>query len=447
MGKYFEMAPRQRKYELRNSLWSKPLLYVLAAGILALITIFIDLWIDLSGRIGFFTFTYDTTQLLMSTLIGSVLLLSAFTLNILLVVLTTFSGQYSPRMLQDFVADKQTQHFVGAFNGNFIYILIMFLFINNYQKEQFFLVPLVTILLTLVSALIFLFFINHSIYWMQVHNVTNRMRGQSEAILETAVKEDMEELKVEKTGDLLESYRQDAIVVAAAQSGYIQLVDFHGMVEEAEKDEIIIELHERIGNFLLTGNPLFSYWGPGAAAVDEDKYSTFILFGNKELEIQDNNFAMSKLAELAVTSMGNGDPRSAISAIYQLANLMQTIESKIQFVPYLGGKDKQVRVITQQQHFDDALYRGFGMIRHYAKDDLPIIMEIISTLRMLADSSSAEFHEPIWGFAANTIANVSQDIIYDIDRDLLLTRLHQLAAATGHESEYEVLKEQVEGQN
>lgn len=442
--KYFQMSQRQRKYEISMALWHVPLLYIGAAIVIATVTIFIDMYFDIPSQSAFFIFDFQTTRSLVSTLISSVLLLSAFTLNILLVLLTTFSGQFSPRMLQNFIADRQTQHYVGIFNGSFIYVLLMFLFISNFQNDDFVLVPIITVLLTFITAVIFLFFINHAIYWMQMHNVTFNMKTTSEEIVQNTLTKDMENLKKMEAGDLKETFRETAKVVNAPLAGYIQLVDFQGMVSRAQKDNIIIELHEKVGSFILPNNPLFSYWGEGAERVDEEAYKDCILFGNKELEIQDNDSAMSKIAEVAIKAINNGDPRSAINAIYQLANLMQTIDQYITFAPYLADSEEQVRVITQPQLFVDSLYRGFGMIRHYAKDDLPIIIEIISSLRMLAKASHPMRHTDIWSFAENTVTNVSQDIIYDIDRNLLLDKIYQLAKITENEKGYYKLEKILE---
>lgn len=438
--KYFHMSGRQRKHEISMSLWNVPLMYIAAAVIVAAATIFIDIYFDVPAQSDFYVFDYQTTQSLVSTLISSVLLLSAFTLNILLVLLTTFSGQFSPRMLQNFIADRQTQHYVGIFNGSFIYVLLIFLFISNFQNNDFVLVPIITVLLAFVTAVIFLFFINHAIYWMQVHNVTFNMKRTSEKIIQNTLTTDVEKLKKVESGNLKENFRGKTTQVRTDFAGYLQLVDFAGMVSKAQEDDIIIEFHEKVGNFMLNNNPLFSYWGEGAAEVDEEGYRDFILYGNKELEIQDNDSAMSKLAEVAIKAADNGDPRSAINAIYQLANLMQTIDHHITFAPYLADANGEVRVITPPQRFADSLYRGFGMIRYYAKDNLPIIIEIIASLRMLAQGADPTRHADIWRFAENTIMNVSQDIVYDTDRNLLLEKVYHLAKITGNEKEYSKLE-------
>ncbi|WP_272030573.1 MULTISPECIES: DUF2254 family protein [Oceanobacillus] len=124
----------------------------------------------------FFKAEFETTRLLISSLIGGILTLSAFTLNSLLVVLTTFSGQFSPRLLQNFVKDKHTQHILGVFNGSFVYVLIMFLFISSKPVDYFTAVPFVTVLIAFFTAIVFIYFINHATTWMQVHNITDMMK-------------------------------------------------------------------------------------------------------------------------------------------------------------------------------------------------------------------------------------------------------------------------------
>lgn len=70
LRKYFLMSKRQRKYEIALSLWYKPLLYVALAIAAAIITIFIDTQFNLPLRYTLFSYDFETTRTLMSTLIA-----------------------------------------------------------------------------------------------------------------------------------------------------------------------------------------------------------------------------------------------------------------------------------------------------------------------------------------------------------------------------------------
>ncbi|UOQ93925.1 DUF2254 domain-containing protein [Halobacillus shinanisalinarum] len=142
LKKYLQMSKRQRKMQM--TLWYMHIIYIGLALFLVAATLFMDLVVDLAPYAQeLFHFSASVTRTLVSTLIGGILTLSAFTLNSLLVVLTTFSGQFLPRMLLNFISDKQTQHALGIFNGSFIYVLVLSWFIGSSEKEVFVTVPMV----------------------------------------------------------------------------------------------------------------------------------------------------------------------------------------------------------------------------------------------------------------------------------------------------------------
>lgn len=440
--KYFLMSKRQRKHEIRLTLWHIPLLYVVGAMVISGTTMYLDVGLGLPFHTELFAVNFETTRLLVSTLIGSILFLSVLTLNILLVLLTMYSDLFSPRMMEDFISDRVTQNFIGLFNGNFIYVLLIFLFMSGSRNLEFVVVPIITVLLTLLTAVGFIFFINHATNWMLVHNVTSYMRTKSEEITRNSISVDTEKHKVIEPGDLKEAWNKKKKIVQTARSGYIQLIDFPSFIEKAEEDDIIIEIHEKIGDFILDGMPLFSYWGKETTDIDEEWYRKLIIVGHKGTEIQDFNASMSKLAEVAIKSIGNSDPKSAINSIHQLTDLMQAVDASYTFSSYLAGSDGQVRVITKPQRFKDFLYGGLGFIRHYAPDNFPVIIEIISSLRMLARSIDPIRHEDIWRFAENTIRNISASLVYELDRKFLLEALKQLAETTNHMDEFYQLEDE-----
>ncbi|BCB05574.1 hypothetical protein KH172YL63_37070 [Bacillus sp. KH172YL63] len=377
------------------------------------------------------------TRTLVSTLIGAVLTLSAFTLNSLLVVLTMFSGQFSPRMLLDFISDKQTQHALGIFNGSFVYVLLVFLFIGNSDKEIFVAAPVMTIGLAFLCAVTFIFFINHASTWMQVHNITFNMKQVSEVMIHQTLKNDLEAHRTTERGDIMEEEKKHALHVTSKWSGYIQLVDFQGMILRAQEENLVIQLHYKVGDFVLAGNELLSIWGPDTEAVSTDAYLAFIEIGHKETEIQDLQMGIHKLAEVAIKALGNDDPKTASNTIDQMADLMRTVEDQLSFTPYLIDEEDRVRVILQSEAFDYYLYRGFGYIRHYAKDNHLIITEIVRALALIAETIPKSKHRDLWEFACNTIDHIEREVIYELDKTFLLQELHKLARLTRHLEAYQ----------
>ncbi|WP_347551104.1 DUF2254 domain-containing protein [Pseudalkalibacillus hwajinpoensis] len=437
LRKYFEMSKRIRQHELQSTLWYMPGIYILGAFIFVAITLYLDLVLELSQYTpNMIRTTAQPTRLLISALIGGILTLSAFTLNSLLVVLTTFSGQFSPRMLINFVADRTTQHFIGIFHGSFVYVLIIFLFITSKEDEYFVAIPGMTVLLAFVTVVTFIFFINHATSWMQVHNIATNMKEGSISIVRKTLRNDLEQFRCEEPGDLMEKERETQSLILAPESGYIQLVDFKSMIDEAKKDQVIVKLHNKVGDYVLKDNRFFSYWGPGAERVNPEKYSSFIELGYKETEIQDLKMGMTKLAEIGVKSLGNNDPQTATTVIHQMADLLLEVEKDITFTPYLADHEGQVRVAMDTEDFNFYLYRGFGYLRHYAGDNYPIITEIIIALSMVSQSISNDKLDAVWDFAKNSMDHIPKEFIYHLDRDYLLKKLSDLASFTHHEEDY-----------
>ena len=49
--------------------------------------------------------------------------------------------------------------------------------------------------------------------------------------------------------------------------------------------------------------------------VDEDKYLAFFSVRKKQTEVQDIEFSINKLVEVAIRALGNYDPKTATTAI------------------------------------------------------------------------------------------------------------------------------------
>ncbi|MGI8316456.1 DUF2254 domain-containing protein [Halobacillus mangrovi] len=441
LRKYFQMSKRQRKHEVQSAIWYMPLFYISMSIVFVAATLILDMIVELDQyTFEFFRISGDITRMLVSTLIGGILTLSAFTLNSLLVVLTTFSGQFSPRMLLNFISDRRTQHALGIFNGSFVYVLLVFLFVGNKTKEAYVAVPIITVALAFIAAVTFIYFINHATTWMQVHNITETMKQSSESIINKTLSEELETYRTEEPGDLMEDERDREKGLDSVGSGYIQIVNYKSMIEEARKDNIIIKFHSQVGDYILEGNQMLSYWGPGANQVDEAKYCRMIEIGHKETELQDIQMGMHKLAEIAIKSLGNDDPKTASDTIFRMAELMLTVEDYITFTPYLKDEEGQVRLILLSESFEYYIYRGFGYIRHYARDNHLIITELISALAMVAESIDPSKHDRIWEFACNTLDHIEQEIIYNLDKVFLLNAVKKLADLTDHQFDYNAIE-------
>ncbi|MBN9654212.1 DUF2254 domain-containing protein [Halobacillus sp. GSS1] len=435
------MSKRQRKSELKSTIWFMPFWYIVGAIGLSAFTFYLDYVVDvglyLPPAIGF---SGQTLQVLLSALVGGVLTLSAFTINSLLVALTTFSGQFSSKMLVNFVSDRATQHVLGIFNGSFIYVLLNFLYVTHEEEEYIVATPVLSILTAITAAVTFIYFINHTTTWMQVHNISFNMNAKSKQVQHSLEKElkpyHMEkEIEVESLPD-----ESEGKVIKTRQSGYLQVADFSRLIKQAESDDILLRFDVRIGEFVLEGTPLLTYWESGKT-VNPDHYYKSIEIGVKQTEIQDLEYGLIKLAEVAIKALGHNDPLTVTNTIHQIADLLKSIGQSTDFSPYLFDEEEELRVILNRKDFRYYLHKGFATIREYADQNSAVMTELLTMIKVLSKTVDEGYHNDLWEFARQTILGFDNDSMYENDCLYMLEQLSELAKQTGHEKDYLFLLE------
>ncbi len=440
--KYFKMSRRQRKSELKSTLWFMPFWYIVGAVGLSAFTFYLDYVVDVSlylpAAIGF---SGQTLQVLLSALVGGVLTLSAFTINSLLVALTTFSGQFSSKMLVNFVSDRATQHVLGIFNGSFIYVLLNFLYVTHEEEEFIVATPVLSILTAITAAVTFIYFINHTTTWMQVHNISFNMNAKSKSVqasLEKELKPYQLDKEVEKDSLPPDS---DGKVITADQSGYLQVADFSRLVKQASRDDILLRFEVRIGDFLVEGTPLITYWDNGQTTINPERYSKSMEIGVKQTEIQDLEYGLIKLAEVAIKAFGHNDPLTVTNTIHQIADLLKSIGQSTNLSSFLYDEEQELRVILNQKDFRYYLHKGFASIREYANQNSTVITELITMVSMLSKTMDKEVHQDLWEFSRQTILGFDNYSLYENDCLFILEQLSELAKNTGNQNDYLFLLE------
>ena len=66
-----------------------------------------------------------------STLAGALLTITTFTFTTTMAVLTTYSSNYSPRVVENFLQQKSTMKVLGTFAGGFVYCICCLFFMRN----------------------------------------------------------------------------------------------------------------------------------------------------------------------------------------------------------------------------------------------------------------------------------------------------------------------------
>lgn len=439
LQKIRSLSSHQLRYEIRSNVWLICLLYGLVGMLLCGVAYWLDMRLLMGEEVNqFFQVDYDLTQMIVSALVAGIITLNAFTLNSILVVLTNFSGQFTPRMLTTFIADKRTQHCIGIFNLVFVFILISFFTIDEGVTSVYVAFPTLTIFFMFCALATFVYFINHAVKWMQVPTIMQNMKVESSKQILSTLVVDLERYRTREPNKReAEANEEEGYKIYSKTSGYLQIVDYKRLISYAKQKNLLIRFEKRIGEFVLEGTHLVTYWKRVDAYVDETPIKRRIFIGTKKTEVQDIEFGVNKLKEIAIKSIGNHDPDTASNAIFQLGDLLLSISKITMFTPYLTDEENDLRIIIKKESFEYYLNSTFSHITIYAKEDPVITNDVLETLSLLVDTIAMDYHNDVWEFALLVAKGYSAPFAFRYNEQKFFNSLQKISESTGNQEAYE----------
>ena len=120
--------------DTRDSFWFVPMIYSIISILLVIITSLLDTWLVNYYRdqlVDVLLTEKDVAIWLYGSLVTAILTMTTISFSTIMVVLTTYSTQFSPRTLQDFMRSSMTHHVLGVDCFGFIFALINLLLVDK----------------------------------------------------------------------------------------------------------------------------------------------------------------------------------------------------------------------------------------------------------------------------------------------------------------------------
>lgn len=429
--------------KILHSFWFLPALYIIAAIILALVTVHID-----------FTFTEkewktivpdvlvpdaELSAKLLSSLTTATLTMTTISFSTIMVVLTTFSGQFSPRTLQNFVSDRAAQNILAIFISGFIYDLVAFLQLKTPGEESLFVTPTLAVFIAVLGAAAFIYFINLVAKLVQVNHLINRLTTDA---IKTINNLDHDIKRFQQHPAQTEPLPFDEKstkenTITAKQAGYIDIIDFSTLMKYIQSDNITVWLNVYLGDYVVTGMQLLSYsQDPEQPVSNIEKYRSCIKVSWERTGVQDIEFEIQKLVEIALRAISpsTNDPNTAINCINRIGEIFIYLGNKKWLHPELIDNQKQERLTIKQHDFSYYLHKAFFQIRHYAKEDVSVTTAILNACKLIAGQTPANVHETIWEFANYIVDGFNKEVLLPQDENFLNHEFNRIAEITGHDA-------------
>ncbi|MCF6411143.1 DUF2254 domain-containing protein [Pseudalkalibacillus salsuginis] len=436
-------------HRIHQSFWYLPAFYSFIATILAYVSVEIDFWMDLEDlhmHFPYFMITdRNTTQLVLGALATSILTMTAITFSSIMVLLSTYLSQYSPRTLDNFLSDIVTRRVLGIFIGSFLYFVLVLVWMNISGQRSFLVIPSLTVSLSAICIGFFVYFIHHVGTWIQVNNLIQDIADNCLSIL-TSHRVDRSNLDTSAASPWAswenEEYQlKECRKVASKMSGYLQYIDLDRILQLATRDDLIIQFEKNIGNYVDEGTVLFSYWSLDDHAFEIDDYLQNIRVGTQRTTEQDIEYGIQKLTEIALRAISPAvnDPYTAITCIQRLGKILSRLAQTSLEEPYIYDRDKNLRIILNTGVFSQVLYKSFYQIRHYGKQDVSVIGAIFEALMLIAEKSTPSIKDEVWKFAKAIVEGIDRTALIHLDFQYLNDKLDELARFTGHQKEKPLL--------
>ena len=443
-------------HNIENKIYFIPSIYAISATIVSIIVIFIEYQytnILLNILPSYFFTSYDLSKTILSTIAGSLFAMITVSFSTIMVVLTMYSSQFSPRTMQDFLKNKVTLKVLGIFIAGFIYSILTLLFIDDSMQgsgESIIFSAMIGVIVAIVCLGYFVYFIHHAANSVQVNLLIESLKEEVIEIVDKieARNNSNDQIRNEAPDNLNKMLERDSCEIHPKQSGYIQAIYDIELTKLADEYDIIVRAEKMIGDYVTENTVVFKIWqlNKDADQFNEEKLEEIknkilgnLVINNERSKKNDIEFGLLKLTEVALRAISPGinDPNTAIFCINQLGWVLSRIAvANLENTYYYNDKD-ELCFILEDISFWDLLYKTFYQLSHYGNQDVSVAGSIIDALVIIAEGSPKDIKEQVWHFSHYILGGFDKNVLEQEDKKFLNHKIYRLAKETGHKEHRE----------
>ena len=453
---------------IRQKVYFIPTLYGFLGFLLALLVILGDgrYAMTLSGMLPpFFTLGSDLTRSLFGALVGALLAMITVSFSTMMVVLTLYSGQFSPRITRDFLERKVSLRVLGLFMGSFIFSLFGLYASGGVQGDRFLLMPLTGLGLAIACLSAFGYFIFHVSKAVQINSIIEKITGDILRVVDKTIEKQKNDPQVqnrlEKKPERVD--KEVFVEVPAGTWGFIGNIDEKTLLKLAVEADCLFHLKKRLGDFVQEEDVLARVYRyrpepeDGGASDGEhtvppdpeeltEKIQKAFSLGEERNTLQDAEFGIVKLVEIALRAISPGinDPNTAIYCISKLSPILRKIGTELEH-RYYFDEQEVLRLHIHDVAFEPLLYNSYFQLRNYGRHDVSVLGAMIDSLIGILGEEGYQDAGPVWTMAEYLLEDVGCDSFPAMDIDYLNSRVQKLARLSGRDPQTLLLGKRQEG--
>ena len=372
---------------MQASLWLIPAVMCGAMLGLAYVMVFSPLEVPgLNADKYWWLFSGDaaTARDLVAAILSGTITMTSLIVSITMVVLSLASGQLGPRLIDNFLRDRQIQAVLGLFTGTVFYCLFVLRSIDEDLGADH--VPHIAITTATILAMLCLLALLFYVHKVARSVVADTVVAQVAESLEKAI---LREGRNRSPNDGVPSQGQYALTtpVSLEKSGYVQVIEFDGLVDLAAREDLIIDVSVRPGYFVLRQSHALVVRSnaPISQDVRKDIRRAFTV-GVERTPTQDLEYSVRQLVEIAVRALSPGvnDPFTAVAVINRLASALELAALNAPSVKHYTDDAGNLRVFANPESLSDLFDTALNQIRQEASRTPAVLIQLAHVCTQLA---------------------------------------------------------------
>ena len=380
-------ACRARWDAVRTSLWFLPAIMGTLAIALTWSALVLDDWLGQGPDDSFPSLIYvsepEQARELVGIILPSMMTMASLVFSITMVVLTLAASQFGPRLIRNFMGRLQTQLVLGTFVMTIIYSLLLLASIGpgvEGESRAYLSVTVAIGLTVLCVALLVLY----------IHGLGASI--MSETLIEAVGSElDQGVRDLRPHGGaappenvLPDDFAERAALCGVEASGYVQAIEFEGILEAARSADVMIGLYLRAGDFAIQNGRAFGIY-PAERATPElaRSVAALITLGAHRTPVQDLEFSIRHLVEIALRALSPSinDPYTAVSVIHRLSVSWPGLMNSAIPPGVFHDEEGDLRVVCPRPNYAALLNASFSQIRQNGADKPLILIHLLKTFK------------------------------------------------------------------
>lgn len=335
----------------------------------------------------------EGARLMLSTLAGSMITVMGITFSMTLLALVLASGQYTSRILRNFMRNRVTQSTLGVFASIFTYCLIVLRTIRGSGGVDEF-VPSLAVFFAFVMSLggvgVLIYFIHHIALSIQASSIIASVAQETNDSIDRLLpkKADQEADKDEARDQVLELLDESPwYPVLATESGYVQSINSAALLRLAVDNRTIVRMEHGIGEFVVQDTALVSLAltnHPPAQQIIDSLNAAFSIGRHRTVD-QDPAFGIRQIVDMAIKALSPGvnDTSTAVMCVDYLTSILARLAVR-QFPPLYRYEGETLRVVAIVPSFEGLLAEAFDQIRNNAEKNVAIMARMLGALNTIS---------------------------------------------------------------